>query len=143
PKGKQDAISRIAMGHAVRITIRFRERFWENSRIMKGPDNGPLSEFGFLHSQEESFPTWWSHMPVRSPVLVGWGGGPNAERLAFRGEAFAADQALGTLSRIFGLRRGRLDGLVDGWHFHDWSADPFSRGSYSYIPVGGQDAPRK
>jgi monoamine oxidase len=143
PRGKQDAISRIAMGHAVRITIRFRERFWENSRIMKGSKKAPLSGFGFLHSQEEWFPTWWSHLPVHTPTLVGWGGGPNAERLAFRGDAFAADQALGSLSRILGVRHSLLDRLVDGWYFHDWSADPFSRGSYSYIPVGGLDAPGK
>jgi monoamine oxidase len=143
PRGKQDAISRIAMGHAVRITIRFRERFWENSRIMKGSHRDLLSGFGFLHSQEEWFPTWWSHMPVRSPMLVGWGGGPNAERLAFRGDNFAAEQALASLSRILGVGRSLLDRLVDGWYVHDWSADPFSRGSYSYIAVGGLDAPGK
>jgi monoamine oxidase len=31
---------------------------------------------------------------------------------------------------------------LDGWAYHDWSADPFSRGAYSYLRVGGAGAPR-
>ena len=27
------------------------------------------------------------------------------------------------------------------WYLHDWSTDPFSLGAYSYIGVGGVDAP--
>jgi monoamine oxidase len=27
-----------------------------------------------------------------------------------------------------------------GAHAHDWSADPFTRGAYSYVAVGGVDA---
>jgi len=28
-------------------------------------------------------------------------------------------------------------------HRHDWQLDPFSRGAYSYVPVGALDAPAK
>jgi monoamine oxidase len=24
-----------------------------------------------------------------------------------------------------------------GWHAHNWSADPYARGAYSYVRVGG------
>jgi monoamine oxidase len=27
-------------------------------------------------------------------------------------------------------------------HTRDWQADPYARGAYSFIPVGGLDAPR-
>jgi monoamine oxidase len=30
--------------------------------------------------------------------------------------------------------------MVDHVYFHDWAADPFSRGAYSYVAVGGISA---
>ena len=36
-----------------------------------------------------------------------------------------------------------LEHLLVSWHEHDWSADPYSRGAYSYVPAGALDAPAK
>jgi monoamine oxidase len=36
-----------------------------------------------------------------------------------------------------------LDSLLETCHVFDWQADPFSRGAYCYIPVGGMDLPTK
>ena len=27
-----------------------------------------------------------------------------------------------------------------GWHYHDWTADPYAHGAYSYVPAGALDA---
>jgi monoamine oxidase len=62
--------------------------------------------------------------------------------LALRGEEFVVGRALDSLSRMFGLERERLADLLAAWYTRDWQADPFARGAYSYIPVGGLDAPR-
>jgi monoamine oxidase len=35
-----------------------------------------------------------------------------------------------------GFREDRLRGLLENAYFHDWHADPFARGAYSYVPVG-------
>jgi monoamine oxidase len=41
---------------------------------------------------------------------------------------------------MLGVRRSRVDRELDEWHFHDWDADPFSRGAYSYVPAGALSA---
>ena len=38
------------------------------------------------------------------------------------------------------MRRREVDGFFDSAYFHDWQADPFSRGAYSYTGVGGENA---
>ena len=47
-----------------------------------------------------------------------------------------------SLSQITGFPRRRLDKLLKRAHVCDWQADPFARGAYSYIAVGGIDAPK-
>jgi monoamine oxidase len=125
-----------------KIVLRFRERFWEQSVFPIQPTGARLPPPGFLHSRDEYFPTWWTSIPVRAPILTGWAGGPAAERLALRGEEFVVGRALDSLSRLFGLKRERLVELLAAWHTRDWQVDPYARGAYSYIPVGGLDAPR-
>ena len=141
-KEKQEAIGKIMMGAVTKIVLRFRERFWERNGFTFQPAGGRLPPLGFLHSHDEYFPTWWTHLPVRAPILTGWAGGPAAERLALRGEEFVVGRALDSLRRLFGLERERLADLLAAWYTRDWQADPYSRGAYSYIPVGGLDAPR-
>jgi monoamine oxidase len=29
------------------------------------------------------------------------------------------------------------------WHTHDWHADEYARGAYSYVPAGALDAPER
>jgi monoamine oxidase len=31
---------------------------------------------------------------------------------------------------------------LEGYYYHDWQLDPFARGAYSYVTVGGGDARR-
>ena len=40
------------------------------------------------------------------------------------------------------MPRRELEEQLDAWFSHDWRADPFARGAYSYIGVGGAGAPR-
>ena len=39
------------------------------------------------------------------------------------------------------MRRDRLNQLLAWELVFDWQADPFTRGAYSYVAVGGTDAP--
>jgi monoamine oxidase len=50
------------------------------------------------------------------------------------------DTALAELARAFGIPRPRIEELLDSCYFHDWQADPYSRGAYSYVPAGATDA---
>jgi monoamine oxidase len=83
PEAKRRAISQLATGNVLRIVLRFRERFWEglklwdeDARVMT------LADAGFIHYPEAPIPTWWTQLPVRAPVLVGWAGGPKADALS-------------------------------------------------------------
>jgi monoamine oxidase len=118
------------------------ERFWEQGVFQTQPLSGRLPPLGFLHSRDEYFPTWWTSLPVRAPILTAWTGGPAAGRLALRGDEFVVGRALDSRSRLLGLERERLADLLVAWYMRDWHADPYARGAYSYIPVGGLDAPR-
>jgi monoamine oxidase len=46
------------------------------------------------------------------------------------------------LSDILAVPRRELEEQLDASASHDWRADPFARGAYSYIGVGGSGAPR-
>src|SRR5258708_39499746 len=48
--------------------------------------------------------------------------------------------ALDALTRVLALDPVRLNQGFRGGFSHDWQADPFSRGAYSYAAVGGSRA---
>jgi monoamine oxidase len=126
PSNSLAVIHNLAMGTATRITLVFRERFWE-------PSSPKLS---FLFAQQGTPPTWWTSAPNPSPTLTGWVAGPRALRVP--SGAVLKDQALVTLSTIF--NRDDLAALLASFHTHDWQSDPHSLGAYSYAPAGALDA---
>jgi len=97
----------------------------------------------FMHSRDLAVPTWWTYFPVRAGVLTGWAGGPAGERLSHRPQAEILATALEALATITGVKRAKLEGLLQAAHVADWQSDPFARGAYSYIAVGQMDAPRR
>ena len=147
-ESKREALDKLAVGHVIRVVLRFRERFWES--ISPGPGKssvaGPhstsktLADMRFLFTDDEWFPTWWSTMPRRAPVLVGWAPANAAERLSGRGEQFQVQRAIESLSRTLSVGREYLDQQLVRGFVHDWQSDPFSRGAYSYVCVGGDRA---
>jgi monoamine oxidase len=130
PPHVRAAVDALEMGHVVRVVFRFRERFWERA----------AADLGFLFAPGESFPVWWTHNPAADATLTAWVGGPWAERLSGAGENEVIERAIGTLVKAFGAERDRIRGLVEAHFTHDWSADPFARGGYSYVPVGALGA---
>ncbi len=88
-------------------------------------------------------PTWWTTLPAREPILTGWAAGSLAEKYVSRGEAFLAEQAMAALARLWRLPSGQIEGQVRHWYTHDWQADPFARGAYSYVAAGGMGATRR
>src|SRR5919197_595925 len=68
---------------------------------------------------------------------MAWAGGPAAAALSPFGDAAIVDRALEALGRTFGIGRGRAESLLEAWYLHNWQSDPFARGAYSYVVVGG------
>lgn len=135
--GKRAAIERLAMGQVVKVVLRFRETFWEHG----GQELPRLKRLSFLFSDDEVMPTWWTNHPLLTPMLTGWTGGPRAAKLARQSDEAIVGQALEALARVLHVRRGALEAQLEAWHLHNWSADPYACGAYSYVRAGGMDAP--
>jgi monoamine oxidase len=137
---KRAAIEQLEMGRAVKITLRFREPFWERDHHLDGHRSEDLSGLSFLLSDAGGMPTWWSAYPAQAPLLIGWAAGSAAGKLALQDETSVVEQALGSLARLLGADRRRVEGQLAAWYFHNWQADPFARGAYSFVRAGGQGA---
>lgn len=141
---KRDAIDLIDVGAAARVICRFRDRVWEDDALARYAAGRDLSSLSFLHSRiGAALPVWWTQYPVVAPVITGWAGGPDAERFAGMDAARMRDLALETLARLLGADVVALRARLVAAHYHDWHSDPFARGAYSYLAVGGESAPRE
>ncbi len=129
---KEDAIGRLEMGDAERVSLCLASDAWV------APDRFPPG--GFLMTGEPPFPVWWVSRPPPFPVVTGWSGGRNARALGPLGSAARVDAAVAALAAALGADADRLRQDLRGGFSHNWLADPFSRGAYSYAGVGGGEA---
>ena len=133
PAAKREALAHIEMGHVVKVALWFRTAFWE--RVARGRYHNAA----FFHIDGQPIPTYWTQLPVRSELIVAWVGGPGAVALSGRSQTELVEMALAGFGELFGevaLARREFEGGLT----HDWSGDPFTRGAYSYVAVGGGDA---
>jgi monoamine oxidase len=139
PEKTRKAIRDIAMGKVIRVTLRFRERFWDELPKDRKKGSKSMAGLSFLLSHDEWFPTWWT-VSRDLPFLIGWAPFRCAERLSSQSESFVTDHAIQALHRLTGMPAQELEALLEQVYCHDWQADPFSRGAYSYGIVGGDGA---
>jgi monoamine oxidase len=132
-RDKRPALARLASGPAFKAVLRFRVPFWEAIA------QGRFRRAGFFQSPQADFPTFWTPYPARAPLLVAWAGGPRARRLARVDVAEVTRRAVASATFLFG-GRVEVESELEGGYLHDWQSDPFARGAYSYVKVGGQGA---
>lgn len=131
---------RLEMGHAVRFTLVFRERWWEQSPAL---DAVSLQTMSFLFTPKRVPAVWWTPHPERetSPTLTGWVGGPRAKMLEGKSAEELGREACTALAQVFSVDETLVFASLLETHTHNWSNDPFARGGYSYVPAGAMDAP--
>jgi monoamine oxidase len=136
PMDVRNAANRMRMGDVHRVVMLFRKRFWRevNESILS---NQTLS---FLYAFAKIPPVWWTQHPEPSPILTGWVGGPLAASLQRDGTAERGLDLTRDLAEIFGTTAATLKTLLVESLAHDWTADPFARGAYSYVPAGAINA---
>jgi monoamine oxidase len=122
---KRNALRKLASGPVIRVALRFHEPFWRK----RAPG------VAFFHSPAAPFPTFWTPLPMRAPLLTCWAGGPKAAKLTGAPERKLIRAALASVESVF----GRVTGLA-AVYVQDWHNDPLSRGGYSYVLVGGEGA---
>jgi monoamine oxidase len=123
--GKEGALKRLVSGPVVKAALRFAEPFWE--KRARG--------IAFFHAPRAHFPTFWTPLPTRVPLLVAWAGGPKADALSGTTQTRLRAAILKSLRTIF-ARAPDPDQIF----VHDWKSDPYARGAYSYVRVGGEGA---
>jgi len=132
---KRPALDGLVSGAVIKAALLFRTPFWEEL------DRARYRGVSFFHSPEAAFPTVWTALPERAPLLIAWAGGPKAARLAGAAAPQIVRQAVTSLKSVFGARAGIEERLAAAW-VHHWQQDPFARGAYSYAAVGGHGARR-
>ncbi len=133
PTAKREALRYIEMGHVVKVVLQFRTAFWTQIRDERYRDGA------FFRCEGQPFAAYWTQFPVRSELIVAWAGGPKAVALSGASQTDLIDRALNDFGSMLGepeLARAEYRGGI----MHDWAHDPFARGAYSYVAVGGGDA---
>ncbi len=130
---KRSALARLAMGPVVKLLLRFSRPFWTEVHQQR------YRQAAFFLAPQAPFPTVWTTLPLRTPLLTMWAGGPKALRLSGRSTGELVKLALQSLAPMFG-RAVPYEQLLEGVHWHDWQRDPFACGAYSYSLVGGARA---
>lgn len=122
---KRAALARLASGPVIRVAMRFHRAFWAER----------AGGVAFFHAPDAPFPTFWTPLPMRAPLLTAWAGGPKAEKLTGAEPRVLLHKALASVRSIF-----EAAPQPDAFLVQDWQADRFSRGGYSYVLVGGEGA---
>lgn len=127
-----DAIDALAMGHVMKVVVPLREPIWE------GHDPARLD---FVHGARSGFPTYWFRSRGDTHLLTAWAGGKHARALNGVSSETLLELALDGFAAATKIDRKRLGAAVrDRYYSFDYSKHAFTRGAYSYVPVGGGDA---
>jgi monoamine oxidase len=137
PREKRHAIAALGMGRVIKVILRFRAPLGVGALAALPPGAS------FLHLESGTPPTWWAPRPLTDRVLVGWVAGPRAEPFATRHATRAARiaAAIRTLAGALRVAPAELSAAIEDARCFDWGEEPFSRGAYSWIPVGATAAP--
>jgi predicted NAD/FAD-dependent oxidoreductase len=118
---QRDAVERLAMGTLEKVVLRFPERFWDES----------IRQITHL-GDDHSFPDWIDFSRhTGAPTLVAFHNPRVSPSLADLSSEDRIAVALDVLRQMFGDAPDPDQALAT-----DWARDPWSLGSYSYIPIG-------
>ena len=133
-----NAINNIGFGAVIKILLEFDAIFWESDALTKQL-GANLATMGFLFT-DEVIPTFWTQAPAHSPLLTGWLGGPPAHQVKDASPEAILQQALTSLSNVFKIAPDLLKQKLVAWHVANWTAEPYTRGSYAYDTVASLQA---
>lgn len=129
---KRAALAQLISGPVLKVALHFQRPFWEER------DGGRYADASFLTAPGKVFPTFWTQLPARTPLLNAWVGGPSAARLCDLTDEEIIRQAMDCVGTIFTGGDGLSE--LQAAYVHNWAQDPYARGAYSYVAVGGGTA---
>lgn len=120
---KQDAIKQLEMGDFNKVYLRFPEVFWERD----------IQFIGYVDDKKDEWCGWMNYVPfVDEPILVAFNTGEFARQVESMTDNEIIKQAMTTLHKMYGNTIPQPTQYL----VTRWGKDPFTRGAYSYIPVG-------
>lgn len=128
----QRALPLLAMGHVLRVVLRFESMPW--------PVTADGVEASFVHVPNARFGTAWREARAGQVQITAWAGGPRARELSGLDEAALLDEALTTVARVTSRGIGACRAQLIEAHYHDFNRDPLTRGAYSYVRPNGENA---
>jgi monoamine oxidase len=133
PAEKQASLQGLEMGDAVRVALTFRTPFWEEVA------GGRYRDAAFFRCEGGAFNAFWTQSPLRNRSIVAWAGGPRASAISRTPIQDRIDRARDEFGAMFG-ERDLARREFEAGATHDWAADPFAYGVYSYVATGGGSA---
>ena len=130
PPRKREALRALEMGAVVKVGLWFENAFWERFTAGAIATRRSFADPG-------RFAAFWTQ--CRCAASWSWPG-PAARRRSRCRARRGTDggRAVDASGRCSASRRRRARILAS--FTHDWNADPFARGAYSYVATGGGDA---
>ena len=124
PIAKEHAIARLGMGHLAKVVLRYDKPFWHRDQYV----------YGYFCRPVQDSPTMVVSLTKTHdiPALVLQAGGALARRIEEMTMAECESWALKVVSDIFGDATPAPSSIDRT----QWSRDPLSRGSYTYVAVG-------
>ena len=125
PTAKLTAINSLRMGLLNKCFLRFNKVFWAEK----------YDWLGYIPTLNGRWAEWCSlSRQTGQPMLVGFNAADFGGQIEFWTDAMIVQDAMVTLRKIYG------PSVPDpvGYQITRWGSDPFSYGSYSYIPVGAK-----
>ncbi|MDO7874793.1 NAD(P)/FAD-dependent oxidoreductase [Hymenobacter sp. ASUV-10] len=123
------AAAQLGFGPVVKVALEFRTAFWQEQ----------LPEMSFLIS-DAPVPTWWSPLPDRRPLLMGWVAGPAAARLREAPDEQVLEAALASLATLLATSPAAVRAQLQASYIHNWGREPYTYGAYSYPTIGAPAA---
>jgi monoamine oxidase len=123
PARKQQAIEALGVGVLNKVCLRFAEPFWDINAHLLGRISSPLGEWA----------EWLNLQPLLdAPVLIGFNAAAYGRAVEDASDAEIIAAAMTALSSMYRTALPAPDAAL----ITRWAADPFARGSYSYMAVG-------
>lgn len=122
PAEKQQSIERMAMGTLNKIVLKFPKAFWPNQ----------LYRMSLVKENAAATIEFWNMQKyINQPILVGLVAGKEARRLEQVAKTDLTALVMKDLSTMFEEAVEPSELL-----YTKWASDPFSYGSYSFVPTG-------
>ena len=130
PRAKRDAIRKTRMGVFNKIFLKFDSVFWGDDYEL----------IGYMGSQDSDWPEIVNfHKIAGLPLLLAFSAGAAGEQNERRSDAEVVACLMECLRKMYGQNIPEPAGHL----VTRWKQDPFSFGSYSYVPVGSKQSQRR